>query len=154
MLRSGQLCLLLILFLIPILFVPAAIDYQNSIVTFLKDMAFLLLAPLALFFAIGAWIQNSKRQGSQNSLPLLLPLFLLGLWIFIRLLQAPYPATAFREAHRWFAYLCSGAAAGLLAGDQPVSSNGMVFNPRHERTIIDLWNHSILRYRCFRLGIV
>jgi len=112
--RTGRLLLLLILFWIPLAFVPGGIPWQNTTSVFLKDIAFLLLCPPILLLAVVMLGWGRLSRTPERSSPLLAPGLLLAAWIALLLWRSPYPAAAFQEAHRWFCYLALAYAASLL----------------------------------------
>jgi len=115
---GGRLVLLLTLFWVPMVFVPQAIDYQNTISTQLKTTFFLWLSPLGLGLALAALC--TRRTGGRLSwrLPLLIPVLLLTAWILARFSWTEYREAAWRDVQIWLACFSIALTAGWLGSSR------------------------------------
>lgn len=115
---GGRLILLMAIFWIPMIFVPQAIEYQNTISTHLKTTCFLWLAPLGWWMALAALCL--KRTGGRLSwrLSLLAPIFFLAVWIMARYGWTEYREAAWRDLQIWLACLSIALTAGWLGSSR------------------------------------
>ena len=126
---AGFLVLQLIVFWIPLAFVPDSIQYQNENSIYLKEISFLFLCPIALTLGLGAISFDRERKVLRKCPKILIPVLALATWIVLLLIFAPYQEAALSAAHKWFCALSLALAASILLQRKHLLLNPFLLPP-------------------------